>query len=74
MGPVSGQKLSVREEISSNIFCFTTMEKSLAFTLEFCLTLRPGELNQIKWPGIANWNRVKGSKSDLNQMCNIRKK
>ena len=43
MDQASGQKLSGREEISSNIFCFTTMEKSLAFTLEFCLTLRVPE-------------------------------
>ena len=36
------QRISRREEIGFNFFCFTTMEKSLAFTLEFCLTLRWG--------------------------------
>jgi len=40
MDQASGQKLSGKEEINSNIFCFSTMEKSPAFTLEFCLTLR----------------------------------
>ena len=40
MDQASGQNLLRKEVIDFNFFCFTTMEKSLAFTQEFCMTLR----------------------------------